>query len=62
MVSTMDINDIRAWHTTILLISFIGIVVWAYSKRRKTSFDEAANLPFADEDQHQATIKKENLS
>ena len=58
----MDINDIRAWHTVVLLISFIGIVIWAYSKRRKTDFDEAANLPFADEKRHQATIKKENLS
>ena len=58
----MDINDIRAWQTAILLVSFIGIVIWAYSKRRKASFDEAANLPFADEDQHRATIEKENLS
>jgi len=58
----MDINDIRAWHTVVLLILFVGIVFWAYSKRRKKSFDEAANLPFADENQHQATIKKENQS
>ena len=58
----MDLNDIRGWHTVILLILFLGIVFWAYSKRRKKSFDEAANLPFADEEQHKATIKKENLS
>ena len=58
----MDLNDIRAWHTVLLLILFLGIVFWAYNKRRKKSFDEAANLPFADEDQHQATIKKENMS
>ena len=58
----MEINDIRAWHTVILLISFVGIVIWAYSKRRKPDFDEAANLPFADEQRHQATMKKENLS
>ena len=58
----MDINEFRAWHTVILLIIFIGIVVWAYSKRRKRAFDEAANLPFADEEQHQATVEKENKS
>lgn len=58
----MDINEFRAWHTVILLIIFIGIVVWAYSKRRKSAFDEAANLPFADEEQHQATVEKENKS
>ena len=55
----MEINDIRAWQTAILMASFIGIVIWAYSKRRKKSFDEAANLPFADEEQHRATIEKE---
>jgi len=58
----MDINDIRAWQTAVLMVAFIGIVIWAYSKRRKKSFDEAANLPFADEDQHRATIEKENRS
>jgi len=58
----MEINDIRAWHTAVMLISFLGIIFWAYSKRRKKSFDEAANLPFADEARHRATIEKENLS
>jgi cytochrome c oxidase cbb3-type subunit 4 len=36
--------------------------VWAYSRKQKKSFDEAANLPFADEDKHEATVKKENES
>ena len=58
----MDINDFRAWHTVVLLLIFVGIVVWAYSKRRKKSFDEAANLPFADEERHKATLNKENES
>ncbi|MGL4916675.1 MAG: cbb3-type cytochrome oxidase subunit 3 [Aeromonas allosaccharophila] len=35
----------------------IGIIVWAYSKRRKTSFDEAANLVFADDEQPGADKK-----
>ena len=58
----MDINDFRAWHTVVLMVLFIGIIVWAYSKKRKKSFDEAANLPFADEDKHKATLKKEDES
>ena len=58
----MDLNDIRAWHTVVLLILFVGIVIWAYSKRRKRDFDEAANLPFADEERHEASMKKENPS
>jgi len=55
----MDINDFRSWHTIVLMVLFIGIVVWAYGKKRKKSFDEAANLPFADEELHEATMKKE---
>ncbi len=31
-------------------IAFIGIVVWAYSAGRKRRFEEAANLPFADDE------------
>ena len=58
----MDINDFRGWHTIFLMILFIGVVIWAYSRKRKKSFDEAANLPFADDDKHEATLKKEDKS
>ena len=56
----MDINDFRSLQTVLAFIAFVGIVIWAYSKRRKKSFDDAANLPFADEDQHESTVKREN--
>jgi len=61
-VTDMDINDIRAWHTLILMLVFIGIVAWAYSKPRRKRFDEAANLPFADDSLDQATMNKEKNS
>lgn len=35
--------------TLILMLIFAAIVWWAYSKKQKPRFDEAANLPFADE-------------
>ena len=35
--------------TVISFITFIGIVWWAYSSRRKADFNTAAMLPFADE-------------
>jgi cytochrome c oxidase cbb3-type subunit 4 len=35
--------------TILALVAFIGICIWAYSGRNKARFDEAANLPFADE-------------
>jgi len=52
----IDINDFRAWHTVVLMALFIGILVWAYSKGRKSSFEEAANLPFADESLHAQSV------
>ena len=36
--------------TLIVFAVFIGIVIWAYSKKSKVGFDEVANLIFADED------------
>ncbi len=41
----MDINTVRGLLTLVLLILFLGIVVWAFSSRRKKDFDEAARLP-----------------
>lgn len=46
----MDINTLRGLSTLFILLAFIGLVVWAYSSKRKKGFDEAANLPFADDD------------
>jgi cytochrome c oxidase cbb3-type subunit IV len=56
----IDINDFRAWHTVILLGCFIGIIIWAYSGHRRKAFDEAANLPFADEKLHAESIAQMN--
>jgi cytochrome c oxidase cbb3-type subunit 4 len=44
------ISDARSIVTVICMLTFVGIVVWAYSARRKSDFDEAAMLPFADEE------------
>ncbi|TXH92786.1 MAG: cbb3-type cytochrome c oxidase subunit 3 [Pseudomonas sp.] len=45
----MDIGMIRGIGTAVVFIAFIGVVLWAYSGKRKQQFDEAANLPFADD-------------
>jgi cytochrome c oxidase cbb3-type subunit 4 len=55
----MDINDLRGISTAFLMFAFIGLCFWAYSKKRKKSFDEAANLPFADEELNQRTLREE---
>jgi cytochrome c oxidase cbb3-type subunit 4 len=51
----MDINDLRGLSTAFLMFAFIGLCVWAYSNKRKKSFDEAANLPFADDEMNKRT-------
>lgn len=45
----MDINSVRGVMTVVWMVAFIGIVWWAYHPRSKARFDEAANLPFADQ-------------
>jgi cytochrome c oxidase cbb3-type subunit 4 len=42
----MDIGTVRGLITLLLMLAFLGLVIWAYSKRRKADFDEMANLPF----------------
>jgi cytochrome c oxidase cbb3-type subunit IV len=46
----MDINDVRSIQTVLALLCFLGIVVWAYSGSAKRRFEEAAQLPFVDDD------------
>jgi cytochrome c oxidase cbb3-type subunit 4 len=41
------------------MIAFIGLCIWAYSSKRKKAFDEAANLPFADEKMNKDTMQEE---
>ena len=55
----MDINDLRGLSTAFLMVAFIGLCIWAYSSKRKKSFDEAANLPFADEELNHETLQED---
>ncbi|MDE2094850.1 MAG: CcoQ/FixQ family Cbb3-type cytochrome c oxidase assembly chaperone [Burkholderiales bacterium] len=46
----MDVNDLRIAVTLLSFVIFIGIVVWAWSRKNAARFDEAAQLPFMDSD------------
>ena len=46
----MDVNDVRAAVTVLTFLVFISIVWWAFSAKRKQSFDEVALLPFTDDE------------
>ncbi len=45
----MDITTMRIVFTLLSLACFLGIWVWAYSRRNQSRFDEAAQLPFEQE-------------
>ncbi|HSP01053.1 MAG TPA: cbb3-type cytochrome c oxidase subunit 3 [Thioalkalivibrio sp.] len=44
--------------TLLLMVLFVGIVVWAYSSRQKKRFDEASKLPFAEDAKPQDDRRK----
>jgi len=41
----MEPGTWRALFTAFMFVAFIGVVLWAYSSRRKNDFNEAASLP-----------------
>ncbi len=55
----MDIPMIHAWWTVVVMVTFIGIWIWAWSGKRRQDFQEAANLPFADEEKHVPSVNGE---
>lgn len=51
MSAMIDINDLRALMTVVMFGVFIAIVWWAYSKGQQQRFDEAAALPFTEDEE-----------
>ncbi len=54
----MDINTVRGLLTALLIIIFVAIYFWAFNKRRKSAFDEAAMLPFVGDDTDPTIVTK----
>lgn len=46
----MDVNDLRSGVTVLSMLVFLGIAAWAWSRGNRARFDEAAQLPFAQDD------------
>ena len=46
----MDINDLRVIVMLFGLVLFLAIWAWSWSGKRREAFDEAARLPFADDE------------
>ncbi|MFM7847898.1 MAG: cbb3-type cytochrome oxidase subunit 3 [Rubrivivax sp.] len=45
----MDINDLRSAVTVISLLLFVGLVAITMKPSRRSEFEEAAHLPFAED-------------
>ena len=45
----MDINDLRSLGVVLVAVAFIGVCWWAFAPSRRKRFEDAANLPFADD-------------
>jgi cytochrome c oxidase cbb3-type subunit 4 len=48
----MDIGTFRGLLTVVLMVLFVALVFWAYSRRRHEDFEAAARLPLDDDDGH----------
>jgi cytochrome c oxidase cbb3-type subunit 4 len=47
----MDQNDLRTIVTVLGFLTFLGIVWWAWGSGRQQGFNEAAALPFTEDDE-----------
>jgi Cbb3-type cytochrome oxidase component FixQ. len=50
---------ISGFMTALLLIIFIGIVLWAYSKKNKDTFKDLSQMALDEEDRKKTVEKKE---
>ena len=50
----MDFVTLSSIMTVVAFATFVGIVLWAYSGKARRGFDEAARLPFAEDEQEDA--------
>jgi cytochrome c oxidase cbb3-type subunit 4 len=50
---------IQSIWTIVVMVIFFGVILWAFSRKRKSEFDEAARLPLDDDDSVEKNIVKE---
>lgn len=46
----MDIGTIQSIWTIVVMVIFVGIIIWAWSGKRRKSFDEASRIPLDDDE------------
>ncbi len=58
----MDIGMIRGLGTIVVMVAFVGLALWVFSPRRKKDFDEATQLPFADDPEASRHVEQAKAS
>jgi cytochrome c oxidase cbb3-type subunit IV len=56
-----DLGTLRGILTAVLLVLFVAVVFWAYSPRRKTSFDRAARTALEDDLGEQIPVRMKDM-
>ncbi|MDR2261752.1 MAG: CcoQ/FixQ family Cbb3-type cytochrome c oxidase assembly chaperone [Azoarcus sp.] len=56
------VNSLRSILLLVGLLCFVGICFWAYGRQARTGFDEAAQLPLADDDLPARPAEKEGMT
>ncbi|MCO6689200.1 MULTISPECIES: cbb3-type cytochrome oxidase subunit 3 [Pseudomonas] len=58
----MDIGMIRGLGTVVVMVAFVGLALWVFNPRRKKDFDEATQLPFADDPEASRLVEQAKAS
>ncbi|MBA6100111.1 cbb3-type cytochrome c oxidase subunit 3 [Pseudomonas juntendi] len=58
----MDIGMIRGLGTVVVMVAFVGLALWVFNPRRKKDFDEATQLPFADDPEANRHVEQAKAS
>jgi cytochrome c oxidase cbb3-type subunit 4 len=58
----VSVSFVQSVWTVIALVIFIGIVVWAFSRRKKADFDRAGRMALDDDKPVKESIKKASTS
>ena len=59
-MAEIDINTLRGISTLLVMVAFLGVCAWAYSSKRKKSFSDAAQIPFADDHLDNPVVSQSN--
>jgi cytochrome c oxidase cbb3-type subunit 4 len=54
----MSVSFVQSVWTVIAMVVFIGIVIWAYSRRKKADFEQAGRMALDDDKPVEQSMKK----